>query len=245
MVTVIACPGTSASGLQMPLVDLLSAARRVELDHLDVQRVVEVGDTWVVEGQVAVLADAETAEVERVRGQQFAVVLALRCGIGTSVQVVGRPRVGRLLDSFPDPAPEAGRVVGSEPHVLVHVEDHHVTPRDVRRRGRRGDSRRRPAGSCRWRTWRGPRRLVPTAPRQHGCCLEGRRSCQRRGISKDAHVREIPVAGSCSAHGGTVGERVEPHHGRDRAREPGGRRGTHPDSQTRPDASMALCSTVS
>ena len=43
---------------EVALVDLLQAARGVELDHLDVQRVVEVGHGGVVEGQVPVLPDA-------------------------------------------------------------------------------------------------------------------------------------------------------------------------------------------
>ena len=66
MVTVMACAGTSAVGGEVALVDLLAPAGGVELDHLHVERVVEVGHRRVVEGQVAVLADAQAAQVERV-----------------------------------------------------------------------------------------------------------------------------------------------------------------------------------
>ena len=40
--------------------------------------------------------------------------------------------MGRFDDPLADPALEAGRVVGPDPDVLVHVEDHVVGPGHVR-----------------------------------------------------------------------------------------------------------------
>ncbi len=66
IVTVMACAGHGVEVGEVALVDLLAPAGLVELDHLHVERVVEVGHRRIVEGEVAVLADAETAQVERV-----------------------------------------------------------------------------------------------------------------------------------------------------------------------------------
>ena len=66
MVAVSARLGTAVDVGEVALVHLLEPARPIELDDLHVEGVVEVGDGRVVEGQMAVLADAEAAEVERV-----------------------------------------------------------------------------------------------------------------------------------------------------------------------------------
>jgi len=55
--------------------DLLTSARVVELHHFHVERIVEVGDRRVVEREMAVLADAEAAQVERIAVQQLGVAL--------------------------------------------------------------------------------------------------------------------------------------------------------------------------
>ena len=69
MVTVTARSGTSDSVGEVTLADLLATAGPVEHHHLDVERVVEVGDRRVVEREMAVLADPEAAEVEGVAAQ--------------------------------------------------------------------------------------------------------------------------------------------------------------------------------
>ena len=55
---------------EVALVHLLEPAVPVELDHLHVEGVVEVGDGRVVEGEMAVLPDAEAAQVEGVGLEQ-------------------------------------------------------------------------------------------------------------------------------------------------------------------------------
>ena len=128
MVTVMAWVGTASRSGKWPSLTCWRAAGRLELDHLDVERVVEVGHRRVVEGQVPVLADAEAAQVERVLPQQVGVAAALGLGVAETLDVVGGLRVGRLHDALADPALEAGRVVRSDPDVLVHVEDDGVGP---------------------------------------------------------------------------------------------------------------------
>jgi hypothetical protein len=102
MVTVMAWspwPGRRQVG-EVALVDLLLPAGRVELDHLDVERVVEVGHRGVVEGQVPVLADAQAAQVERVAPQQVGVAGALGLGVAQPLHVVGGPGGRRLDDAL-------------------------------------------------------------------------------------------------------------------------------------------------
>ena len=135
----------------MALVDLLQAAGRLELDHLDVAGVGEVGHRRIVEGQVPVLADPEAAQVEGVLAQELGVAAALGLGVTETLDVVGRLRAGRLHDALTDPALEARRVVRSHADVLVHVEDDGVGPGHPFGLVHQGLARR-PAGSCRWRT---------------------------------------------------------------------------------------------
>jgi len=59
-------------------------------------------------------------------GQERGVAPALGPGVGEAVEVVRRPGSDPLGDPPADPPFEAGRVVGPDPHVLVHVEHHHV-----------------------------------------------------------------------------------------------------------------------
>ncbi len=69
MVTVMARAGTSSSAGEVALVHLLAPAGIVQLYHLEVDRVIEVGHRGVVEGQVTVLTDPETAEIQRIVDQ--------------------------------------------------------------------------------------------------------------------------------------------------------------------------------
>ena len=55
---------------KMALVDLLEPTGAVELDHLHVERVGEVGHGRIVEGEMPVLPDTETAQVEGVGRQR-------------------------------------------------------------------------------------------------------------------------------------------------------------------------------
>ena len=163
MVTVMACAGTSSSPGKWPSLTCCRRQAASSSTTLTSTRVGEIGHRRVVEGQVPVLADPEAAQVERVLPQEAGVAAALGLGVARAPHVVRGPGVGRLDDALPDPALEARRVVGSHPDVLVHVEDDGVGPGHPRR-SRAPAPARRPAGSCRWRTWRGPRPGRPRRP---------------------------------------------------------------------------------
>ncbi len=123
--------GNIVIGGEVSLVNLLGPARRVQGHHLHILRVVEIGHRRVVEGQVPVLADTQAAEVEGVVAQERRVPLALCRRRRPPVEVVGRLGLGGLHDPLADPALEAGRMVGTDPEILVHVEDDDVAPRHV------------------------------------------------------------------------------------------------------------------
>ena len=72
MLTVMASGRDLVSGGEVALVDLLVATRRVQLDQLDVFGIVEAGHRGVIEGQVAVLPDAQAAKIEGMLAQKRA-----------------------------------------------------------------------------------------------------------------------------------------------------------------------------
>ena len=80
---------------EVALTHLLTPAVGIDLDHLDRQGIVEVRHPRVVEGEVAVLADSQTAEVEGVGRQEAGVAPALGSRVGEPVEVVRRPAGGR------------------------------------------------------------------------------------------------------------------------------------------------------
>ena len=162
MVTVTASVGTSASEAKWPSLTCCRRQAAVELDHLDHEGIVEVGHRGVVEGQMAVLPDAQTAEIEGMAPEQLGVAIALGPGIGQSVEIVGLRGAGRGRRCAP------GSSAGSRPD----GRDRRPRTRPCGRRRRRTRERprcrgrgrrRRPAASCRWRTWHGP---PPARPRR-------------------------------------------------------------------------------
>ncbi len=113
IVTVIAWGGTVRRPREVALPHLLAAARLVEGDDLHVERVVEVSDRGVVEGEVAVLADAEAAEVERRRGEERRVPGAFRAGIsGVSFDVVEGAERHLLDEPLAEIPTERGGMLG-------------------------------------------------------------------------------------------------------------------------------------
>ena len=87
MVTVMAWAGTASSAAKWPS-SPVAAGRRPRARPPSRRAVVEVGDRRVVEGQVAVLPDAEAAQVERVGPQQPGVA-------GHSASASPRPSTSR------------------------------------------------------------------------------------------------------------------------------------------------------
>ena len=132
MVTVMALAGTASMSGKWPSLTCCARQASSSSTTLTSSGSVEVGHRGIVEGQVPVLPDPEAAQVERVALQELGVARALGPGVAQTLDVVGSLGVGRLDDPLADPALEAGRVVGSHPDVLVHVEDHRLGPGHVR-----------------------------------------------------------------------------------------------------------------
>ncbi len=120
--------------LEAAVVELLATARGVEPDHLDQDRVEEVGDRRVVERQVAVLADSGADDVGRLVEEPLFVG-------------EGRPErpIGLLAGDQPEAVPlqadqaeqpfleipaERRPMVGPKAEVLIHVEPDHARPVD-------------------------------------------------------------------------------------------------------------------
>ena len=85
-------------GREVAFAHLLELAAIVELDDLDDERVVEVGDRRVVEREVPVLADTEAAEIDRVLLDQARVPRRFALGIArrpVDVVKVAEPQVRR------------------------------------------------------------------------------------------------------------------------------------------------------
>ena len=74
--------GHVVKGGKTAIVHLLQAAGLVEGDDLDLQRIGEIGDGRIVEGQVAILANAGADDVDGMGGQEGSVAAALCLGIG-------------------------------------------------------------------------------------------------------------------------------------------------------------------
>ena len=110
---------------------LLTPGRVLEVDHLDGFGIVEVGDRWIVEREMAVLADTRATEIEWVRGEQVGVAPRFGLGIVGPVEVVECAQREVGCDAFAHVALKAGRVPWRKARVLVHVERSDGGPVDV------------------------------------------------------------------------------------------------------------------
>ena len=115
-----------------PVVDLLVAADGVQLHGLDRLGVMEVCHGGIVEGDVAVLANAHDHDIGGVLTEQSGVAVALGLGILCGdVDVEHLLEVGQPEDMLLQEVAEAlGRVSGKA-DVLVHVEGVDAVPGDL------------------------------------------------------------------------------------------------------------------
>src|SRR5262249_42965337 len=88
--------GDGGEGGEAAVVDLLLAAGVVERDDLGDLRVVEIGDGGVVEGDVAVLADAQAHDVDGGLAEQVGVAAAFGVGGRGAVDQVHRAGLYRI-----------------------------------------------------------------------------------------------------------------------------------------------------
>src|SRR5712691_7507264 len=111
--------------------ELLPAARLVEPHH-DVRLLGREIGRRVVEGEVAVLADADEGEVDLAATDQLADAARLRRWIRpVALDEVEGTRVDAVREALLEVAPEAGRVGCGQAHVLVEMEEDRTPPVDV------------------------------------------------------------------------------------------------------------------
>ena len=114
---------------EVTFVHLLLTAGQVELDDLHQTLVLEVGDRRIVEGDVAILTDAEAAEVDFLCVQEGGVAFAFRNGLkAIAFEVVEGFRLEAGFDAFAHVAAEAGFVLGIDAEVFIHVEEGDLGP---------------------------------------------------------------------------------------------------------------------
>jgi len=108
---------------------LLAFAGVVELHDFKGTVVVEIGDGWIIEGQVSVLADAEAAKINRLGAQQLRVTLAfldrLHC---VAFEIMKCARLQPAFNPLTHVPTEARRMIGRNPEVFVHVKERDLRP---------------------------------------------------------------------------------------------------------------------
>lgn len=116
---------------------LLTADGIVKPDNLDVERIVEVSDRRIVEGDVAVAADAEADDVYGCSGETLGIIARALLGIGVAFHQMDSAEGQLVEDASLEPGAEALRRVGGKADILVHMERRHTCPVDAGR----GDKR--------------------------------------------------------------------------------------------------------
>jgi len=113
------------------LLDLLHLAVVIELHELDGVAVVEAGDGGIIEGDVAVFADAHAAQVDRLSGEEIGVALALvKWQQAVALKEVEGLGAKERFDALLHVEAEASRMGGRDAEVLVHVEEGDLGPVD-------------------------------------------------------------------------------------------------------------------
>ena len=115
--------GHLGEGGEAAVVDLLLAAGEVEFDDFDEERVGEVGDGRVVEGDVAVFANAHADEIDGLCAEEGGVAGGDGLGVGLFGGQGMEAAEGDVAEEMlVEVVAEALRVRGGEADVVVHVK---------------------------------------------------------------------------------------------------------------------------
>ena len=113
-------------GCETTVIDLLLATCIVQLDHLDPNRIIKIGDRRIVERQMSVFANSETDQIYRRCFQQAFVVLLGFFRINQMNLTQWQPVEQPLLEK----GGKTLRGSGTQPDVFVHVEGNDSLPID-------------------------------------------------------------------------------------------------------------------
>src|SRR5437867_222185 len=116
----------------MPFVDLLLSAGNIQLHQFHRTRVLKIRDWWIVKREMPVFADSQAAKIDRLGAQQLAIAFAL---IERQKRVTGDimegPRADAAFDALTHITAKAGRVIGVDSQVFVHMEQGELGPIDA------------------------------------------------------------------------------------------------------------------
>jgi hypothetical protein len=108
---------------------LLLAACIVQLHHFDRMGIVEIRDGRIIEGEVPVLANAKTTEIDGLRAEKVRVAGTLgQRLIGVTRKVMKYCGIHAMLDMFAEETTKTGRVRIGDTEVFVHVKEDHARP---------------------------------------------------------------------------------------------------------------------
>src|SRR4051812_22888235 len=92
-------------------------------------RVLKIGHGWIVESNMAILADAEAAEVDWLSLQQLAIALAFVQGQrGVTANIVEHTRMHARLHSLSHVTVKTGRMIAVDAEVFIHVKEGDLRP---------------------------------------------------------------------------------------------------------------------
>lgn len=124
--------GHGFEGGEVPFLDLLHFAGVVELHEFDPVRIVEAGDGRIIEGDVAIFADAEAAEIDGLRLEERGVPGDfVERQVALAVEVMELPGFDEEFHAFAHITTEARRVIAGDSEVFVHVEQGDLGPIDA------------------------------------------------------------------------------------------------------------------
>src|ERR1035437_2402189 len=178
----------------MTLAHLLLPAVWVQDDAFHHQRIFEVRDGRIVDGDVSILADPHKSQIDRTGGEQSRVARYFRVQVGgVAIEILHATRANYFFHAGSDPFPKARRMVAGNTHVLIHVKDVHALPVDalLPNQGADQGQLRVPCGNHDSRA----ARLRDGVMNQPGCLLRGSRS-QRLLGGMDLNTSPSVHAGS-------------------------------------------------
>jgi hypothetical protein len=123
---------------ESPIVYLLHAAGVIERHDLDRLGILKVGDMWIIEGHVAVLADAGTDDVDGLLCEKRTVSLTFRLRVGgVPINVLDVTWANEIKEPLSQKVAKPLWGIVWQANVLIHVEGIDSFPVQVGRRCKR------------------------------------------------------------------------------------------------------------
>lgn len=116
----------------MPFAYLLQPAHIVKRHALHSHRIEEIGNGWVIEGNVSVLTDAYESQIQRSGCEEGGVPIQLGVQIsGIAFQIMNNPRPYLFLETCSNPSSETRRMGCGKSDILIQMKSLDLAPWDV------------------------------------------------------------------------------------------------------------------